>query len=81
VEVISLNSQYNLFARKENAIHWRSKLEEPSTDFNPHWIGLLTDNPRRHRQQEEAVPHLHIENSKRAKIERLRSARLIQGER
>jgi hypothetical protein len=62
VEAISLNGQYILFALKENAIHRRSKPEDPSTESNPHRFGLSTNNPRRHRWQEEAVTHLHIEN-------------------
>jgi hypothetical protein len=63
-EAISLNSQDVLFALKENAIHRRSKPEDPSMESNPHRFGLPTDNPRWHRQQEEAVPHLHIEKNK-----------------
>jgi hypothetical protein len=63
-EAISLNGQDVLFALKENVIHQRSKPEDPSTKSNPHRFGLPTDNPRRHRWQEEAVPHLHIENNK-----------------
>jgi hypothetical protein len=78
--VISLNDQNILFALKENAIHQRSKPKDPSTESNPHRFGLTTDIPRRHRQKEEAVPHLHKGKTKRAKLERLRSARLIQGD-
>jgi hypothetical protein len=63
-EAISLNGQDVLFAQKENAIHQRSKPEDPSTESNPCRFGLPTDNPRRHRRQEEAVPHLHTENNK-----------------
>jgi hypothetical protein len=63
-EVISLNGQDILFAPKENAIHWRSKTEDPSMESNPLLFGLPTDNPRWHRRQEEAVPHLHTENNK-----------------
>jgi hypothetical protein len=62
--VISLNVQNIRFALKENAIHRCSKLEGLSTESNPHQFGLRTDNPRRHRQQEEAVPHLHTKDSK-----------------
>jgi hypothetical protein len=62
--MISLNGQDVLFALKENAIHRRSKPEDPSTESNPHRFGLPTDNPRRHRRQEESVPHLHTENNK-----------------
>jgi hypothetical protein len=51
-------------ALKGNAIHRHSKLEDPSTESNPHRFGLPTDNPRRHRWQEEAAPHLHTEDSK-----------------
>jgi hypothetical protein len=60
VKVISLNGQNILFALKENVIHRRSKPDDPKTESNPRWFGLPTDNPRR---QEEAVPHLHTENS------------------
>jgi hypothetical protein len=60
-EVIFLNGWNILFALKENVIHWRSKPEDCSTESNPHRFGLPTDNPR---WQEEAVPHLHIEDSK-----------------
>jgi hypothetical protein len=52
------------FALKGNAIHWHFKPWDPSTESNPHRFGLPTDNSRRHRQQEEAVPHLHTEDSK-----------------
>jgi hypothetical protein len=54
--------------------------EDPSTESNPHWFGLLTDNPRWHHRKEEAVPDLHIGKTTRAKHEQLRSARLIQGD-
>jgi hypothetical protein len=64
MEVISLNDQNILFALKENVIHWRSKLEDPSTESNPHRFGLPIDKPRRHHRQEEAVPHLHTKDSK-----------------
>jgi hypothetical protein len=63
-EVISLNGQNILFALKENAIHRHSKPEDSSTEYNPHWLGLSTDNPHRHCRQEETTPHLHIEDSK-----------------
>jgi hypothetical protein len=62
--VISLNIQNILFALKENAIHRRSKPEGPNTEPNRPWFGLPTDNSRRHRRQEEAIPHLHTEDSK-----------------
>jgi hypothetical protein len=52
------------FALKENAIHRRSKAKDPSTEFNPQWFGLPTDNSHWHRQKEEVVPHLHIEDNK-----------------
>jgi hypothetical protein len=64
VKVISLNDQDILFILKENDIHRHSKPENPSTEFNPHWFGLPTNNLHRHRRQEEAVSHLHIEDSK-----------------
>jgi hypothetical protein len=59
--MISLNNQNILFALKENAIHRCSKLEDPSTESNPHGFGLPTNNPHRHHRKEEAIPHLHIE--------------------
>jgi hypothetical protein len=63
-KLISLNSQSIRFAIKENDIHWRSVPEDPSTESNPHRFGLPIDNPRQHHRQEEAVPHLHTEDSK-----------------
>jgi hypothetical protein len=60
-KVISLNGQNILFTLKENVIYQRSKLEDPSTEYNPHRFELSTDNPHRHHQQDEAVPHLHTE--------------------
>jgi hypothetical protein len=63
-EAVSLNGQNIIFALKENVIHRHSKPEDPSTKFNPHWFGLPTDNPHRHRRQEETVPPLHIKDSK-----------------
>jgi hypothetical protein len=78
--VISLIVQNILFALKENDIHRRSKPEDPSIESNPHRFGIPTDIPRRHRWKEEAVPHLPIGKITRAKLERLRSARLIQGD-
>jgi hypothetical protein len=62
--MISLNAQKILLALKQNAIHWRSKPDDLSTESNPHWFGLPTDNPRRPCQKEEAVPHLHTEDNK-----------------
>jgi hypothetical protein len=64
VEASSLNGQDIPFALKENAIHWHSKPEDPSTESIPHRFGLPTDNPHRHRRQEEVVPHLHTEDHK-----------------
>jgi hypothetical protein len=52
------------FALKGNAIHQHSKPGDPSTESNPRRFELPTDNPRRHRWQEEVVPHLHTEDSK-----------------
>jgi hypothetical protein len=63
-KAISLNGQNILFALKENTIHQHSKPEDPSIESNPHRFGLPTDNPHRHRWQEEAVPHLHTEDNK-----------------
>jgi hypothetical protein len=61
-EAFSLNAQDILFALKENVVHRRSKPEDPSTEPNPHRFGLPTDNPHRHRRQEEAAPHLHTKS-------------------
>jgi hypothetical protein len=80
VEAISLNDQSILFALKENAIHQRSKPKDPSMESNPHQFGPPTDNPRRHHRKEEAVPHMHTGKTTRAKLKRLHSARLIQGD-
>jgi hypothetical protein len=63
-EVISLNGQNILFALKENDIHQCSKPEDLSTESNPHWFELPTDNTHQHRRQEEAIPHLHTEDRK-----------------
>jgi hypothetical protein len=49
-------------------------------ESNPHRFELPTDNPHRHHRKEEAVPYLHTEKTIRAKLERLRSARHIQGD-
>jgi hypothetical protein len=62
--MISLNVQYILIALEENAIHQCSKHGNPSTVPNPHWFGPPTINPHRHRQKEEAAPHLHTEDNK-----------------
>jgi hypothetical protein len=64
MEEISLNGQNIPFALKENVIHRHSKPEDPSTESIPHRCGLPTNNPHRHRGQEEVVPHLHTEDNK-----------------
>jgi hypothetical protein len=64
VEAISFNGPNILFTLKENAIHRCSKTKDLSTESNPHRFGLPTDNIRQHHRQEEAVPHLHIEDNK-----------------
>jgi hypothetical protein len=56
--------QYILFAQEENAIHQRSKPEDPDTVPNPHRFGSPTGIPHRHRQKEEEAPHLHIGDNK-----------------
>jgi hypothetical protein len=63
-EAISLNGQDIPFALKENAIHRHSNPEDPSMESIPHRFGLPTDNPHRHRWQDEEVPHLHTEDNK-----------------
>jgi hypothetical protein len=52
----------------------------PSREPNPHWSGPPTDSPRRRRQKkEDEDPHQHTHNNTtRAKLERLRSTRLIR---
>jgi hypothetical protein len=49
VEAISLNDQYILLFLEENAIHQRSKPDDPSTMPNPHRFGPPTSIPHRHR--------------------------------
>jgi hypothetical protein len=56
--------QYILFALEENVIHQRSKPDDPSMVFNPPRFGPPTNNPHRHRQKEEAAPHLYIVGNK-----------------
>jgi hypothetical protein len=63
-EAISLRVRTFPFALKGNAIHRHSKPGDPSTESNPRRFELPTGNPRRHHRQEEAVPHLHTEDSK-----------------
>jgi arylsulfatase A-like enzyme len=63
-EVIFLNGHNILFALKENVIHRHSKLEDPSTESNPHRFGLPTDNPHQYHRQEETVSHLHTKDNK-----------------
>jgi hypothetical protein len=63
-EAISLNGQNIFFTLKENVVHRHSKPKDPSMESNPHRFGLPTDNPSRHHQQEEAIPHLHTEDNK-----------------
>jgi hypothetical protein len=47
-----------------NAIHQCSKPEDLSTESNPEWFGLPTDNPHWHCRQVDAIPHLHKEDNK-----------------
>jgi hypothetical protein len=51
--------QYILFTLEENAIHQRSKPENPSTVPNPHRFGPPTGTACRHRWKEEKASHLH----------------------
>jgi hypothetical protein len=67
------HDQNILFALEENAIHRRSKLDDPSKAPNPCRFGPPTDNPYRHCRKEEAAPHLHTGYNK-SKLEQLRSA-------
>jgi hypothetical protein len=49
----------------------------PSREPSPHRSRSPTNSPHQHRQKEEEDPHLHIDkNTKTAKLEQLRSARL-----
>jgi hypothetical protein len=57
--------QYILFALEENAIHQRSKAEDPKMEPNLHGFGPPANNPHWHRQKEKAAPHLHIRDNKR----------------
>jgi hypothetical protein len=52
-----------LFALEENDIHRCPKIDEPSTESNPHQFGPPTDNHHRHHRKEEAVPHLHTRDN------------------
>jgi hypothetical protein len=56
--------QYILFALEENAIHQRSKPEDPNTVLNPHQFGPPTGILLRHHQKEEEAPHMHTEDNK-----------------
>jgi hypothetical protein len=79
VKAISLNSQNILFVLKENAIHRRSNPENASTESNPYRFGLPTDNPHRHCSKRKQF-FTCTQKTTRVKLERLRSARLIQGD-
>jgi hypothetical protein len=77
--VISLNGQNILFALKENAIHRHSKPEDHSTD--PTLIGLdflLTSLVSITGKRKQLLTC--TQKTTRAKLERLLSARLIQGD-
>jgi hypothetical protein len=78
-KAISLNGQDVLFALKENVIHQCSKPEDPSTESNPHRFGLPTDNPHRHHRKRKQFLTC-TQKTTRAKLERLRSAKLIQSD-
>jgi hypothetical protein len=56
--------QYILFALEENAIHQRSKPEDPSTLPNPQRFGPPTGIHCWHRQKNEEVSHLHTGDNK-----------------
>jgi hypothetical protein len=62
-EVISLNSQYILFAVEENAIQRCYKHADLSA-FNPYRFGPPTDNSRRHHRKEEEASHLYTGDNK-----------------
>jgi hypothetical protein len=78
-EAISLNGQNILFALKENSIHRHSKPEDPSTESNPHQFGLPTDNLIDITGERKQFLTC-TEETTRAELERLCSARLIQGD-
>jgi hypothetical protein len=48
-----------------------------SREPSPHRSRSPIDNPHRRHQKEEEDTHLHTDKKTRAKLERLRSARLI----
>jgi hypothetical protein len=53
-----------LFALEENAIHHRSKPEDPSNEPNPDLFESPKGNTRRHHRKEEEAPHLHTGDNK-----------------
>jgi hypothetical protein len=53
-----------MFALEENDLHRRSKPADPSTESSPQRFGPPTDNPHRHRREEEENPHLHTRDNK-----------------
>jgi hypothetical protein len=71
--------QYILFVLKENVIHQHSKPEDPNAVSNPHQFGPPTDIPRRHRRNRKKLLTCTQETT-RAKLERLCSAKLIHGD-
>jgi hypothetical protein len=77
--VISLNGQNIPFALKENVIHWHTKLEDPSMESNPHPLDFPPTTPVGIAGKRKQLLTC-TQNTTRAKLERLRSARLIQGD-
>jgi hypothetical protein len=69
--VISLNGQNILFALKENAIHRRSKPEDPSTECNRHRFGVLIGIADKRKQYLTCIQKIL-----RAKLEQLDMQRL-----
>jgi hypothetical protein len=49
----------------------------PSRKPSPHQCESPINNLHHHRRKEEEDPHLHIKDTTRAKLEQLRSTRLI----
>jgi hypothetical protein len=62
--VVSLIVRNIFFVLEENAIHQRSKPENPSTVSNPHRFGPPTGNLRRHRRKAKEAPYLHTRDNK-----------------
>jgi hypothetical protein len=78
-EAISLNGQNILFALKENVIHRHSMPEDSSMESNPHGLDFpLTTHVDITGKRKQILTC--TQKIARVKLERLHSARLIQGD-